>query len=400
MTEIKTNFINKNKKENDISKMILNNSLNNSNILPDKKTKFYHQNLLSDSLSLNSKIIENEINTNIKDNSIENIKRHQYNLSNEFLLSNSNISSLNHSFQTLSKIEQRNSSNKNNNLNNRSYINNQNPNMNSLAYHTSFNFRPSKISKNLLENNEKLNELYNYGESLTQELKISNDNNSDLLKKYINLKAELQLQENNNKELEDKIKLLRDEEKNIKNSKNELNQSIQSVQKIIDNNKLSSLKSISESEKHFNLNNEKIRELNNRNKNMKNIQKEYEIEIKKLKDILKGYKTNNLEFEKYLENIYKVEDINILNEIENLKIENSNIQKEIKQLQNINISLNQNLIFHNKNKNYSIDKMIEDIENQNNQCINEIKSIQDELNIKNEKIEQLNEEINSLNKLF
>ena len=172
MTEIKTNFINKNKKENDISKMILNNSLNNSNILPDKKTKFYHQNLLSDSLSLNSKIIENEINTNIKDNSIENIKRHQYNLSNEFLLSNSNISSLNHSFQTLSKIEQRNSSNKNNNLNNRSYINNQNPNMNSLAYHTSFNFRPSKISKNLLENNEKLNELYNYGESLTQELKI------------------------------------------------------------------------------------------------------------------------------------------------------------------------------------------------------------------------------------
>ena len=33
--------------------------------------------------------------------------------------------------------------------------------------------------------------------------------------KYINLKAELQLQENNNKELEDKIKLLRDEEKTL-----------------------------------------------------------------------------------------------------------------------------------------------------------------------------------------
>ena len=400
MTEIKTNFINKNKKENDISKMILNNSLNNSNILPDKKTKFYHQNLLSDSLSLNSKIIENEINTNIKDNSIENIKRHQYNLSNEFLLSNSNISSLNHSFQTLSKIEQRNSSNKNNNLNNRSYINNQNPNMNSLAYHTSFNFRPSKISKNLLENNEKLNELYNYGESLTQELKTSNDNNSDLLMKYINLKAELQLQENNNKELEDKIKLLRDEEKNIKNSKNELNQSIQSVQKIIDNNKLSSLKSISESEKHFNLNNEKIKELNNGNNNMKNIQKEYEIEIKKLKDILNGYKTNNLEFEKYLENIYRVEDINILNQIENLKNENTNLQNEIKQLQNKNISLKQKLIYPDKNKNYSFDKMIENIENQNNEYINEIKSIQNELNIKNEKIIQLNKEINSLNKLF
>ena len=44
--------------------------------------------------------------------------------------------------------------------------------------------------------------------------------------------------------------------------------------------------------------------------------------------------------------------------------------------------------------------MIEDIENQNNEYINEIKSIQDELNIKNEKIEQLNKEINSLNKLF
>ena len=140
MTENQNNYINNNKKENDISKMILNNSLNNSNILADKKSKFHHQNLLSDSLSLNSKIIENEINSNIKDTSIDNIKRHQYNLSNEFMFSNSNISSLNHSFQTLSKIEPRNSSNKNNNLNKRSYINNQNSNMNSLAYHTSFTF--------------------------------------------------------------------------------------------------------------------------------------------------------------------------------------------------------------------------------------------------------------------
>lgn len=402
MTEIQTNFKNENKKENDISKMILNNSLNNSNIIPDKKSKFYHQNLLSDSLSINSKIMERELNSNIKDNSIDNIKTHQNILPNEFIFSNSNISSLNHSFQTLSKIEQRNSSNKNNNLNNRNRLSNhkKNSNMNSLAYHTSFNFRPSRISKNLLDNNKKLNELYNYGESLTQELKISNDNNSDLLMKYINLKAELQLQENNNKELEDKIKLLKDEEKNIINSKNELNQSIQSVQKIIDNNKLSSLKSISESEKNFNLNNEKIKELNIRNKNMKNIQKENDIEIKKLKDILNGYKKNILEFDKYLENIYKLEDINILNEIENLKNENSNLQNEINQLQNINISLNKNFIHLNKNKNYSIDKIIEDLENQNNEYIYEIKSIQDELNIKKEKIVQLNKEINSLNKLF
>ena len=165
-------------------------------------------------------------------------------------------------------------------------------------------------------------------------------------------------------------------------------------------NKLSSLKSISESEKHFNLNNEKIKELNNGNNNMKNIQKEYEIEITKFKDIFNGYKTNNLEFEKYLENIYRVEDINILNQIENLKNENTNLQNEIKQLQNKNISLKQKLIYPDKNKNYSFDKMIENIENQNNEYINEIKSIQNELNIKNEKIIQLNKEINSLNKLF
>ena len=360
MNEISTNLINNNKKENDISKMILNNSMNNSNIFPDKKFNYHHQNLLSDTLSFNSKLIENEINGNIIDYSNDNIKRHQYILSNETLFNNSNFSSLNHSFQTLSKIEPNKSFNDNNpeknkinvkkayialsrnvnnNLKNSNYINNEQTNMNSLAYHTSFNFRPSKISRKLLDDNEQLNELYNYGESLTKELKTSNDNNTDLLMKYNNLKAKIQVQENKNKELENKIKLLKDEEINIKKANEELQQNIISVKKIIDNNKSSSLKSISESKKQFNLNNEKIKHLNTRNTNLKNIQKKYVEEIKKLQDILNEYKKNDknlFNLEKYLKNDNKFENIDIQKEIDILKSKNEILQNELKQLKNEN----------------------------------------------------------------
>ena len=350
MNEISSNLINNNKKENDISKLIINNSLNNSNILQDRKLNYHHQNLLSDTLSLNSKIIENEINTNIKDYS--NDKRHKNIFSNEFLFNNSNISSLNHSFQILSKVDNQEknkikeisgyatkSKNPNNNFNKRNYLNNKKTKFNSKAYQTSFNFRPSIITKKLLNDNQQLNELYNYGESLTQELKTSNDNNTDLLMKYINLKAELQIQENKNKELENKIKLLKDDENNIKISNDELSQSILSVQKIINNNKLSSLKSISDSEKHFNLNNNKIKDLNIRNKNLKNIKNEYDNEIKKLKDILNEYKNSNdnfFDFDKYLKDDNKQADINIQKEIDILKSENLSLQNEIKHLKNEN----------------------------------------------------------------
>ena len=350
MNEISSNLINNNKKENDTSKLIINNSLNNSNILQDRKLNYHHQNLLSDTLSLNSKIIENEINTNIKDNS--NDKRHKNIISNEFLFNNSNISSLNHSFQILSKVDNQEknkineisgyatkSKNENNNFNKRNYLNNKKTKFNSKAYQTSFNFRPSIITKKLLNDNQQLNELYNYGESLTHELKTSNDNNTDLLMKYINLKAELQIQENKNKELENKIKLLKDDENNIKISNDELSQSILSVQKIINNNKLSSLKSISDSEKHFNLNNNKIKDLNIRNKNLKNIKNEYDNEIKKLKDILNEYKNSNdnfFDFDKYLKDDNKQEDINIQKEIDILKSENLSLQNEIKHLKNEN----------------------------------------------------------------
>ena len=352
MNEISTNLINKNKKENDISKLIINNSLNNSNILQDRKLNYYHQNLLSDTLPLNSKIIENEINSDIKDNSNSNNKGHQNIFSNEFLFTNSNISSLNHSFQILSKVDNQEknkanellgyatlSKNQYNNLNKRNYLNNKKTNKNSIAYKTSFNFRPSEITKKLLNDNEQLNQLYNYGESLTQKLKTSNDNNTDLLKKYINLKAELQIQENKNKELENKIKLLKEEEINIKKSNEELNQSILSVQKIINNNKLSYLKSISESEKHFNLNNDKIKDLNIRNKNLKKIRNEYDNEIKKLQNILNEYKRSNenfFVFDKYLENDNKPEKLNIQKDIDILKSENMSLQNELKKLKNFN----------------------------------------------------------------
>ena len=210
--------------------------------------------------------------------------------------------------------------------------------LNNIKYKR-FNFRPSKISRKLLDDNEQLNDLYNYGESLTKELKTSNDNNTDLLMKYINLKAKFQIQENKNKELENKIKLLKDEEYNIKKANEELQQNIISVKKIIDNNKSSSLKSISESKKQFNLNNEKIKQLNTRNTNLKNIQKKYEDEIKNLQDILNQYKKNDenlFDFEKYLKNDNKFENIDIQKKIDILKSKNEILQNELKQLENEN----------------------------------------------------------------
>ena len=86
--------------------------------------------------------------------------------------------------------------------------------------------------------------------------------------KYINSKAETQIEQSQNKELEKKIPNLKKEQFNLNKSNQEFDQNISCVQKIVNNNKLSSIKSIPGSEKIIDLNKRKINELNTLNENL------------------------------------------------------------------------------------------------------------------------------------
>lgn len=89
-------------KDNNISEF----NLNNSNIKEDKKINLTHQYKLSDSLSLNSKFNNNkEILKN--DNNKYNISKSKEDSNNDIILSDSDLSSLNQSFQNFSKIEKK-----------------------------------------------------------------------------------------------------------------------------------------------------------------------------------------------------------------------------------------------------------------------------------------------------
>ena len=420
MKEKKNKLMDKNE-ENEISKVKLNISDINNNIYSENNFNFNNQNKQSESFSINSKLFENEINNSQQYPINKRLKKHNIVSSNDILFSDSNLSSLNHSFQNLTKIEQKRGFNnkkkenlklnqtisylsnieKNDYLYNKKEIYDKNPG--SFTYYGTFNFKPSNLPNKVTDTDEDINKLYNYGESLTKELKSSNDKNSDLLMKYINLKAEIQIKENQNKELENKIQNLKKEQFNLNKSNQEFVQNISCVQKIVNNNKLSSLKSISESEKIINLNKRKINELNILNENLFNLQKQYGNEIDRLKNVLKNYKINDDDFEK-LEKIFENENkenrINILDEIEKLKIKNSNLQKEINQLENENNfqidKLNINLI---KMKDISsMNEVSKEIEKQNEEYINEIKYLNKELNLKNMKLKESMKEINEMNK--
>ena len=401
--------------ENDTSKVILNNSKNND-IYKEKKYSLNNQNMLNDSLSLNSKLIDNEINSNLFSSTNKNFKKHQMLNSNEILLSDySNLSLLNHSFQYLPKNEIEISNNKkrvkfrlnpienykfknnkqNDNINKKNYI--KNTELFSLTYHSSFNLNTSNLSKKILTENQKLNELYNYGESLTKELKESNDKNTELLMKYNTLKAEFQVKENQNKELEKKIKQLKHVHVDINKSNQELNQNISSVKKIVKNSKLSSQKSILESKNQLDSNKKKLNELYIINSNLLNEQKEYENEIIRLQKILKDLKKDEIDFYFNQINIENKntneEEIDFLKEIEELKTTNSNLQTQIEQIKNEN-----NILFiPNNNDKYSLDEIIKKLQNQNNEYIIEIKDIQKQFDIKNMKIKESKKEIEKLN---
>ena len=256
------------------------------------------------------------------------------------------------------------------------------------------------MDEKITNDNENLNNLYNYGESLAKELKSSNDKNTELLMKYINLKAELQIKENQNKELENKIKSLNKEQIVLNKSNQEFAQNISCVQKIVDNNKIASIKSISESEKIINLNQKKINELNLINKNLFNFKKQYENEIDRLKNVLNNYELDDKileKLEKNIENENNDDEFNILEELDKLKTTNLNLQNEMKQLENI-----YNLNFDDLKNNLSGDassmnEIAKEIQNYNHELIDEIIYLKNELKLKNKILEESKKEISDMN---
>ena len=58
------------------------------------------------------------------------------------------------------------------------------------------------------KNPKNYDDLYQYGEYLTQELKMSNDTNTQLLENYINLISQMKSKNEENKEINNKIKKL------------------------------------------------------------------------------------------------------------------------------------------------------------------------------------------------
>ena len=256
------------------------------------------------------------------------------------------------------------------------------------------------MDEKITNDNENLNNLYNYGESLAKELKSSNDKNTELLMKYINLKAELQIKENQNKELENKIKSLNKEQIVLNKSNQEFAQNISCVQKIVDNNKIASIKSISESEKIINLNQKKINELNLINKNLFNFKKQYENEIDRLKNVLNNYELDDKileKLEKNIENENNDDEFNILEELDKLKTTNLNLQNEMEQLENI-----YNLNFDDLKNNLSGDassmnETAKEIQNYNHELIDEIIYLKNELKLKNKILEESKKEISDMN---
>ena len=409
MYEIPNISINK-KLENDISEIISNSNKNNINLNRDIYFNFSHQKPSNDTSSIKLKQFKAEKN-NHKNKIRKKILRH------DILFSDSNLLSLNQSFQNISEIEGiKNSSNRNQNtfklnktmgnfsdINKKDYLFNKNKiNYNKKNYLSSTNFNSFifDVSERNKNTKEEINNLYNYGEFLTNKLKVSNDKNTEILMKYINLKAELQIKTNQNKELENKIKILEKEQFNLNKSNQEFAKNISSVKKIIENNKLSSIKTISESENIINVNQKKINELNIMNQNLLTKQKEYENEINKLKIIIDKYKINDnlVKNELEIENNNK-QETNIQGEIEDLKTKNASLEKEIEQLEYVN-NFHRNEINNDVKgiiKNNSIEKLSKEIQNNNKDYIKKIKEFENDLEFKNNKLKESKDEIDKMN---
>ena len=401
--------------------------LNNSNMINPKENKYDRQG------QLNKRVLNNSILTEIDSG-----KNRNYN-NNEMLKAyNTENNNINQSINYSNNILKPKNIKLNNNIASNNYrekvlINPcetntyTNPN---ISYYKPLGVSPDAKSESitLTKKNpatQKFDDLFKYGEYLTKELKVSNDTNSELLENYINVSTQIKNKNKENNEINNKIKKLKEDEQKLNKANEELIQNITKAQKIIGKNNSSIKHDILEAQKNNDLKQNKINELDKINKNLINIQKNYENEIKELEKILNDYNNEKID-EKYNSNnnfkfINLGKDIDeekaIINQIEEFKLRNLILQKEIEQLENENKSIN-NIINYNDKKNnfYNMnmniinndnnkyeyeeeffDKHINDYENKYKSYITQINELKNEVELKNKAIEEIKNDINNMN---
>ena len=179
MNEISNNNLMNNNIKNDNSSQLLNTSKYDNNIYLEKNFST-NPKFSNDLISINSKLREDEINNS--NNSIDKISS-----SFNKIFPYSSIESFNHSILNLSKVDKprRNNNKKeekiklhknyitnneeNYYLHNKNHIDNKNKNsIFKNNNYSAFNLKHSILTKKIMNDNKKLNKLYNYGESLTQ----------------------------------------------------------------------------------------------------------------------------------------------------------------------------------------------------------------------------------------
>ena len=422
--------------------------LNNSNIIEPKHNinDFKNFSFTDDNINNNYKMFNNSIEYNMNNNYykllnnsldndtinhqnqkkyIKNLYKHNTNNTNRLTYTQNKIKSSQY-YKSNNYLINMIKSKKLNNPPRNTY----NTNTNIVSYQNPLNIALSQakpvtntiVYKN--KNAKNLEDLYKYGEYLTQELKMSNDTNTQLLENYINLTSHIKSKNEENKKINNKIKKLTEEDKKLNKANEELKQNFASVQKIIENNNLSHKTNLIEAQKHIDSNQNKINELIEINKNLKNTQINYENEIIELEKIINDlnnesideqYKSNiNIKNKNYGKEIDEEKEVK--DKLDEFKLRNSIIQKEIEQLENENENINEDIIIEENdnninNLNYNdndndkyqykqelMDKNIKEYEKKSEYYINEIKQMENEIDLKNNDIDNIKNEINNLNK--
>lgn len=152
----------------------------------------------------------------------------------------------------------------------------------------------SEIQNEDLINYKKLNDLYLYGDYLENELKVSNDENLKLLEKYKTIKTQVHNLNQKKNKIKQNIELLNKKEKALDKINSELKNGFNFVQNKLGTN--------SNSEEKIKL----LNDLELDNKKYIEVQKEYDLEIDKLKNrisLLVDNEEENDEDDKVIKNL-------------------------------------------------------------------------------------------------
>ena len=257
----------------------------------------------------------------------------------------------------------------------------------------------SEIQNEDLINYKKLNDLYLYGDYLENELKVSNDENLKLLEKYKTIKTQVHNLNQKKNKIKQNIELLNKKEKALDKINSELKNGFNFVQNKLGTN--------SNSEEKIKL----LNDLELDNKKYIEVQKEYDLEIDRLKNrisLLADKEEENDEDDKVIKNLEntieeekkELEEKNMLymllikkNELLNLEI--NNLAKEL------DLDLNEEDEGENPEEEEEInDDNNNNLEKQNNN--NDVKAEENKIEENDEKIiknsDKLKEEKNIENK--